>query len=43
MLCLGTSDEHISLAAMLEAEGALVVTTPQEAALQDVRKQINFW
>ncbi|KAL8438850.1 hypothetical protein Efla_000768 [Eimeria flavescens] len=38
----GTSDEHISLAAMLEADGALVITTPQEAALQDVRKQINF-
>ncbi|KAL8450139.1 hypothetical protein Emag_003383 [Eimeria magna] len=27
---------------MLEADGALVITTPQEAALQDVRKQINF-
>ncbi|CDJ44535.1 nucleotide-binding protein, putative [Eimeria tenella] len=38
----GTSDEHISLAALLEADGALIVTTPQEAALQDVRKQINF-
>ncbi|KAL8434379.1 hypothetical protein ACSSS7_003205 [Eimeria intestinalis] len=39
----GTSDEHISLASMLDADGALVITTPQEAALQDVRKQINFW
>ncbi|XP_026191289.1 cytosolic Fe-S cluster assembly factor NUBP2 homolog [Cyclospora cayetanensis] len=38
----GTSDEHISLTAFLDADGAIVVTTPQEAALQDVRKQINF-
>lgn len=41
----GTSDEHISLAQyMSEAgiDGAVVVTTPQEVALLDVRKEINF-
>mgnify|MGYP004701200503 FL=1 len=41
----GTSDEHISLAQYLKPSGgygALIVTTPQEVALQDVRKQIDF-
>lgn len=41
----GTSDEHISLAQYLKPSGefgALVVTTPQETALQDVRKEIDF-
>ena len=41
----GTSDEHISLAQyMSEAgiDGAVIVTTPQEVALLDVRKEINF-
>jgi Mrp family chromosome partitioning ATPase len=44
----GTSDEHISIAQYLrgslkpEADGAVIVTTPQEAAMADVRKELNF-
>lgn len=41
----GTSDEHISIAQYLKAtnlDGAVIVTTPQEVALADVRKEINF-
>ncbi|GFT94805.1 cytosolic Fe-S cluster assembly factor NUBP1 homolog [Nephila pilipes] len=41
----GTSDEHISITSYLQGtslRGAVIVTTPQEEALLDVRKQINF-
>ncbi|XP_053220549.1 cytosolic Fe-S cluster assembly factor NUBP1 [Podarcis raffonei] len=41
----GTSDEHLSIVQYLSAaniDGAVVITTPQEVALQDVRKEINF-
>lgn len=41
----GTSDEHISLVQYLKsspADGAVVVTTPQEVSLLDVRKEISF-
>ncbi|XP_059622319.1 cytosolic Fe-S cluster assembly factor NUBP1 homolog [Phlebotomus argentipes] len=42
----GTSDEHLSAVSFLEnsREGlaAIVVTTPQEVALLDVRKEVNF-
>ena len=41
----GTSDEHISIAQYLKAtqvDGAVIVTTPQEVSLLDVRKEINF-
>ncbi len=41
----GTSDEHISIAQYLQAaniDGSLIVTTPQEVALLDVRKEISF-
>ena len=41
----GTSDEHLSCVQYLEkcnVRGAVLVTTPQEISLQDVRKQINF-
>ncbi|KAJ9049068.1 cytosolic Fe-S cluster assembly factor cfd1 [Entomophthora muscae] len=41
----GTSDEHIALAELLKAtgpDGAVLVTTPQEVALADVRKELNF-
>ncbi|XP_069358967.1 cytosolic Fe-S cluster assembly factor nubp1-A isoform X2 [Maniola hyperantus] len=41
----GTSDEHLSLVQYLSAAGvtgAVVVTTPQEVALLDVRKEIQF-
>lgn len=41
----GTSDEHISVNSFLKdsgIDGALIVTTPQEVALLDVRKEIDF-
>jgi ATP-binding protein involved in chromosome partitioning len=39
----GTGDEPLSLCQMIEdADGAVVVTTPQEVAAADVRKSINF-
>jgi Mrp family chromosome partitioning ATPase len=41
----GTSDEHISLIQFLkecDVDGAVIVTTPQEVSLLDVRKGINF-
>ncbi|KAF4655666.1 cytosolic Fe-S cluster assembly factor nbp35 [Perkinsus olseni] len=41
----GTSDEHLSMVNYLkdcQPDGAVLVTTPQEVALQDVRKEINF-
>jgi Mrp family chromosome partitioning ATPase len=42
----GTSDEHISLVSFLNqcggVSGAVIVTTPQEVAVADVRREINF-
>jgi len=41
----GTSDEHLSLVNFLAGsgiDGAVIVTTPQEVSLTDVRKEINF-
>jgi Mrp family chromosome partitioning ATPase len=43
----GTSDEHISLVQYLAKalgpdDGALVVSTPQEVSLMDVRKELSF-
>ncbi|XP_015927072.1 cytosolic Fe-S cluster assembly factor nubp1 [Parasteatoda tepidariorum] len=41
----GTSDEHLSIVKYLQGtnlNGAVIVTTPQEASLLDVRKEINF-
>lgn len=43
----GTSDEHISIVQLLKesfkpGDGAVVVTTPQEVAMMDVRKELNF-
>ncbi len=41
----GTSDEHLSVVQYLSAagvDGALLITTPQEVSIQDVRKEINF-
>ena len=42
----GTSDEHISLAQYLslsdEVDGAIILTTPQEVSIIDVKKEINF-
>lgn len=43
----GTSDEHISIVQLLKEslgphDGAVVVTTPQEVAMMDVRKELNF-
>lgn len=39
----GTGDVQLSLAQMLPLTGAVIVTTPQEVALQDVRKALNMW
>ena len=39
----GTGDEPLSVVQLLEnADGAIIVTTPQEVALSDVRKSITF-
>ncbi|RMG40377.1 MAG: ATP-binding protein [Candidatus Dadabacteria bacterium] len=38
----GTGDAQLSLAQMVQLSGALIVTTPQEMALADVRKAINM-
>lgn len=39
----GTGDVQLSLAQMLPMTGAVIVTTPQEISLQDVRKALNMW
>jgi ATP-binding protein involved in chromosome partitioning len=39
----GTGDVQLSLAQMIPLTGTVVVTTPQEVALQDVRKALNMW
>ena len=38
----GTGDAQLSLAQLFKLAGAVVVTTPQEVALADVRKAINM-
>ncbi|KAI9675192.1 MAG: cytosolic Fe-S cluster assembly factor nbp35 [Trizodia sp. TS-e1964] len=41
----GTSDEHLSVNTFLKesgVDGAILLTTPQEVALLDVRKEIDF-
>lgn len=41
----GTSDEHISIVQYLKEcgiDGAVIVTTPQEVSMADVRKELNF-
>ncbi len=41
----GTSDEHLSIVQFLKPSGitgAIIVTTPQEVSLLDVRKEITF-
>ena len=41
----GTSDEHLSVSSFLKesgVDGAVIVTTPQEISLLDVRKEIDF-
>ena len=40
----GTSDEHLSIAQYLSGmvDGAVIVSTPQEVAMLDVRKEISF-
>jgi Mrp family chromosome partitioning ATPase len=42
----GTSDEHISTVQFLQkanaVSGAVVITTPEEVSLSDVRKELNF-
>ncbi|KAI0305809.1 P-loop containing nucleoside triphosphate hydrolase protein [Multifurca ochricompacta] len=41
----GTSDEHLSVVQLLKEsgiDGAVLITTPQEVALQDVAREIDF-
>lgn len=38
----GTGDEPLSVARLIPGARAIIVTTPQEVALADVRKSINF-
>ena len=41
----GTSDEHLSIVNILNkcgVDGAIIITTPQDVSLIDVRKEINF-
>lgn len=41
----GTSDEHLSIAQYMipcDLDGAIIVTSPQEVSLLDVRKEVNF-
>jgi len=39
----GTGDEPLSIAQLIpEADGAIIVTTPQDVALLDSRKSVNF-
>ncbi|XP_050233736.1 cytosolic Fe-S cluster assembly factor NBP35 [Mercurialis annua] len=41
----GTSDEHISIVQFLQTtgiDGAIIVTTPQQVSLIDVRKEVSF-
>ncbi|KAJ7974745.1 Cytosolic Fe-S cluster assembly factor NBP35 [Quillaja saponaria] len=41
----GTSDEHISIVQCLDPtgiDGAIIVTTPQQVSLIDVRKEVSF-
>ena len=41
----GTSDEHISIVQLLQSsnvDGAVIITTPQEVAMADVRKELSF-
>jgi ATP-binding protein involved in chromosome partitioning len=39
----GTGDAQLSLAQLVPVQGALLVTTPQEVAMADVRKAINMF
>ena len=39
----GTGDAQLSLAHLVPVQGAVVVTTPQEVAMADVRKAINMF
>ena len=38
----GTGDEPLSIAQLIPATGAVIVTTPQEVSLMDSRKAVNF-
>jgi len=38
----GTGDEPLSVAQLMPVDGAVIVTTPQDVALLDSRKSVNF-
>ena len=39
----GTGDAQLSLSQMVKLDGAIIVTTPQEVALADVRRAVNMF
>jgi len=39
----GTGDSQISLCQLLKFDGAVIITTPQDVALEDVRRGIDFF
>lgn len=39
----GTGDAQLSLAQLVKLDGAIMVTTPQEVSLSDVRKAVNMF
>ena len=39
----GTGDAQLSLSQLVKIDGAIMVTTPQEVAVADVRKAMNMW
>lgn len=41
----GTSDEHLSIVSFMseaKIDGAIIITTPEEVAISDVRREISF-
>jgi len=38
----GTGDEPLSIAELIDVDGAIIVTTPQDVALLDTRKAVNM-
>ena len=43
MICAGTGDVQLSLAQLVPVQGAVLVTTPQEVALIDVRRALRMF
>lgn len=39
----GTGDAHLSMAQLIQTDGAIIVTTPQNVALQDASRAVNMF